>query len=152
MNRNKIDFLKELKKDSMKSITEKNNADNVDLKTINSISDSSNNPPQNNVYYINTLIKDKKFRIYCGDGRQKLRWLTDCAILKYESYYGGSCGIAYGIKLENGNLTDLEETINTILKFNENVWVLLKEEYMVYQEEVTKRNNIMNIQQNITTK
>ena len=37
-------------------------------------------------YYINVLIKEKKFRIYCGDGRQKLRWLTDVCILKYEKW------------------------------------------------------------------
>lgn len=43
------------------------------------------------------------------------------------------------MKLENGNLCDLNETINTVLHNNENVWVLLKEEYDVYQEELRKK-------------
>jgi len=79
-------------------------------------------------YYINVLIKEKKFRIYCGDGRQKLRWLTDVCILKYDKSLGGKCnlGIAYGMKLENGNLCDLDEIINTVLKKNEFVWILMK--------------------------
>jgi hypothetical protein len=47
--------------------------------------------------------------------------------------------MAYGMKLENGNLCDLNDTINTVLHNNENVWVLLKEEYDVYQEELRKK-------------
>ncbi len=43
------------------------------------------------------------------------------------------------MKLENGNLCDLNDTINTVLHNNENVWVLLKEEYDVYQEELRKK-------------
>ncbi len=35
-------------------------------------------------------------------------------------------GIAYGLKLENGNLCDLDEIINTVLKKGEFVWVLMK--------------------------
>ena len=46
----------------------------------------------NEDYYINVLLKEKKFRIYCGDGRQKLRWLTDVSILKYDRAIGGKCG------------------------------------------------------------
>jgi len=85
------------------------------------------------------LLKDKKFKVFCGEGRQKLRWLTDVVIHKFERYFGGTCGMAYGMKLENGNLCDLNDIINTILHRNENVWVLLKEEYDVYQEELRRK-------------
>jgi len=50
-------------------------------------------------YQINVLLKDKKFKIYCGEGNQKLRWLTDVVIHKYERYHGVNCGI-YSIKKE----------------------------------------------------
>ena len=82
-------------------------------------------------FFVNVLIRGKKFRQYCGDGHQKIRWLTDCAIFKYES--GGNkkknCGIAYGLKNENGDLCDLESTIASCLTNGANVLVLLKEEY-----------------------
>ena len=82
-------------------------------------------------FFVNVLIRGKKFRQYCGDGHQKIRWLTDCAIFKYEN--GGNkkknCGIAYGLKNENGDLCDLENTIASCFTNGANVLVLLKEEY-----------------------
>ena len=89
-------------------------------------------------FYVNVLIKDQKFKIYCGSGNQTIRWLTDNAIFKYEYYYGGKCGLAFGLKLENGNLCDLREIINTILKNEANAWVLLKEEFDLYTHNVTE--------------
>ena len=82
-------------------------------------------------FFVNILIRGKKFRQYCGDGHQKIRWLTDCAIFKYEN--GGNkkknCGIAYGLKNENGDLCNLNDTIASCLTNGANVLVLLKEEY-----------------------
>jgi hypothetical protein len=92
--------------------------------------------------WINVLIRDQKFKIYCGQGNQNIRWLTDVAIFRYENQTGTTCGLAFGLKLENGNMCDLQETINTILKKDENVWILLKEEYDIYQEEMQKMMNL----------
>ncbi len=89
-------------------------------------------------FYINVLIKDQKFRINVGSGNQTIRWLTDVAIYKYEYYYGGKCGIAYSLKLENGNTCDLKDIINTILKRETNVWILLKEEFDLYKEKLNE--------------
>ena len=96
-------------------------------------------------FFVNVLIRGKKFRQYCGDGHQKIRWLTDCAIFKYEN--GGNkkknCGIAYGLKNENGDLCDLESTIASCLTNGANVLVLLKEEYdaELRERERQKLNN-----------
>lgn len=81
--------------------------------------------------FANVLIKDKKFKIFCGDGRQKLRWLTDVAILKLQKLNEERISVAYGIKLENGEICNLNENIANSIKNNENVWVLLREEYDV---------------------
>ena len=116
MIKTKLDFLKELRKS--KSIVEEEHI---------------------SAFYCNVLIKDKKFKIFCGEGKQKLRWLTDVAIFKYKAYSGTSCGLAYYIKLEDGNICDLEEQIKDTLQNNENVWVLFKEEYDVYLEEMNKK-------------
>ena len=82
-------------------------------------------------YFVNVLIRDKKYRQYCGEGKQKIRWLTDCAIFKYENEYKRkkTCGIAYGLKNENGELCDLESKICDCLTNGAHVLVLLKEEY-----------------------
>lgn len=84
--------------------------------------------------YVNVLIKDKKFKIFCGDGRQKLRWLTDVAILKYQNLFTGKNGVAYGLKLENGEICNLNENIRDNIKNNENIWILLREEFEVFNE------------------
>jgi len=84
--------------------------------------------------YVNVLIKDKKFKIYCGDGRQKLRWLSDVAILKFQKSSEEKCSIAYGIKLENGEICNLNENIINNIRNNENVWILLREEYEVMHQ------------------
>ena len=76
------------------------------------------------------LFVKKKYRQYCGEGLQKIRWLTDCAIYKYENETKKTnLGIAYGLKNENGNLCDLNSRIIDNLENGANVLVLLKEEY-----------------------
>ena len=86
--------------------------------------------PQKPLFFVNILIREKKYRQYCGEGLQKIRWLTDCAIYKYENETKKSnIGVAYGLKNENGNLCDLDSRIIDNLENGANVLVLLKEEY-----------------------
>ena len=87
-------------------------------------------PKQKPLFFVNVLIREKKYRQYCGDGLQKIRWLTDCAIFKYENETKKSnLGVAYGLKNENGKLCDLDSRIIDNLENGANVLVLLKEEY-----------------------
>jgi hypothetical protein len=114
--KSKLDFIKELR--SSKSIATEEASDSI---------------------YCNVFIKDKKFRIYCGQGKQKLRWLTDVAIYNYKAYSGQICGLACFVKLEDGNICELEEVIKDTVKSNENVWVMFKEEYEVYTDQLNKK-------------
>lgn len=157
MVKNKVDFLKDLRdnkdKDSEKNkekiqsqeITENiiyEEGEFIEQQNNTNTNSTKHNNQQHliqNDFFINVLVKDKKFKIFCGDGNQKLRWLSDVAIFKYESYNESLCGLAYSIKLENGSLCDLNDSINMVLHNNENVWVLLKEEYEVYQEDLMKK-------------
>jgi len=85
---------------------------------------------QKPLFFVNILIREKKYRQYCGEGQQKIRWLTDCAIYKYEKETKKTnLGVAYGLKNENGNLCDLNSRIIDNLENGANVLVLLKEEY-----------------------
>lgn len=104
---------------------------NLDLNNNLQSKDSINQ----NQYLINVLIKEKTFKIFSGSGNQKVRWLTDAAILKYETIYRNCCGLAFGVKLENGQTCDLDKKINEVLKPNENVWVLLREEYTAFKDD-----------------
>lgn len=112
----------------------------IDGNTMNDLKNKINKV-NNMEIYINVLIRDKKFRQYCGVGQQKLRWLTDCAIFKYENAndHKIQCGVAYGLKTETGELCDLNNTIASTLQNGANVMVLLKEEYEVEIEERKKR-------------
>ena len=91
------------------------------------------------LFFVNILIREKKYRQYCGEGLQKIRWLTDCAIYKYENETKKTnLGIAYGLKNENGNLCDLNSRIIDNLENGANVLVLLKEEYESERRERKK--------------
>jgi len=94
--------------------------------------------------YINVLVKEKNFRIYCGSGKQKLRWLSDCAIYKYEKSNedAGKCGLAYSMKLENGNICDLDDIICSVLENDAYVWILFKQEFEFYQDKLIEEVKI----------
>ena len=94
---------------------------------------------QKPLFFVNILIREKKYRQYCGEGLQKIRWLTDCAIYKYENETKKTnLGVAYGLKNENGNLCDLNSRIIDNLENGANVLVLLKEEYESEMKERQK--------------
>ena len=96
-------------------------------------------PKQKPLFFVNILIREKKYRQYCGEGLQKIRWLTDCAIYKYENETKKTnLGVAYGLKNENGNLCDLNSRIIDNLENGANVLVLLKEEYESEMKERKK--------------
>jgi hypothetical protein len=38
--------------------------------------------------YCNVIIKSKSFKIYCGEGKQKLSWLSDTILFLYDKNYG----------------------------------------------------------------
>ena len=120
MRQSKVDFLKELRE-----FKENEHHENLEKGAI----------------YVNVHLKDQKFKIYCGEGQQKIRWLTDVAIFQYKKVTDKQLGIAYSVKTENGSLCNLDDRICDVIGSNENVWVLLKEEYDVYLEEQTKRQS-----------
>ena len=106
---------------------------NKEMKSSGEIKEEKEEMDDDEPFYVTILIREKSFRQFCGRGHQKLRWLTDCAIFKYENSSdkrnSSSLGIAYGLKSETGELCNLEHTIAEELTNNANVMVLLKEEY-----------------------
>lgn len=75
---------------------------------------------------IEVHIKDKQFQINCGDGLQKVKWLGDVAIFRHSHFYTQINSTTKGIKLENGEMIDLNAIISSSLAENTHVWVVLK--------------------------
>lgn len=41
---------------------------------------------------VNVHIRDEMFGVQCGSGGQKVRWLSDVAIHRYEHFFGIDTG------------------------------------------------------------
>ena len=63
---------------------------------------------------VNVHVRDQEFPIFCGQGSQRIRWLADVALYRYENFMGTGVvtGLAQGLRFENGDLIDMEERIN----------------------------------------
>ena len=77
---------------------------------------------------IEVHIKDKQFTINCGDGLQKLKWLGDVAIFRFDQFYSTNTGTTKGIRYENGTMLNMNEIIKDVLTDQSHVWVVLKED------------------------
>ena len=61
---------------------------------------------------VNVHVRDQQFPVFCGTGTQRVRWLSDVALHRYEHFNGGSVpGLAKGMRFENGELIDMDTVI-----------------------------------------
>ena len=67
--------------------------------------------------HVNVHVRDQMFPVFCGQGTQRVKWLSDVALHRYESFNSTSDpGLAKGMRFENGELLDLESMINDKIK------------------------------------
>ncbi len=78
------------------------------------------------------------FPIFCGSGSQKVRWLSDVALHRYEHFFGVDPGLAKGMRFENGQLIDMDFIISDKLEEETHVWVILKEDLALMESEQNK--------------
>ena len=54
--------------------------------------------------HVNVHVRDQIFPIFAGHGAQRVRWLSDVALHRYETFKGtsGDPGLAKGMRFENG--------------------------------------------------
>eukprot|EP00274_Cyanoptyche_gloeocystis_P007138 CAMPEP_0196665834 /NCGR_PEP_ID=MMETSP1086-20130531/62728_1 /TAXON_ID=77921 /ORGANISM="Cyanoptyche gloeocystis , Strain SAG4.97" /LENGTH=73 /DNA_ID=CAMNT_0042002789 /DNA_START=87 /DNA_END=305 /DNA_ORIENTATION=+ len=67
-------------------------------------------------------VKEKTILVQCGDGTQRIRWLGNVGIARYDSHNGLELGIPKGVALEDGTLMDMNQQINTRLADDQHVW------------------------------
>ena len=73
-------------------------------------------------------IKDKIFPLSCGEGGQKIKWIADAAVVRYEHFYAPLSVNPLAVSTENGSQLDLEHTIRDTLNSGDNVWIMFKED------------------------
>ena len=86
---------------------------------------------------VNVHVRDQMFPVFCGQGTQRVRWLTDVALHRYEHFngVGSDPGLAKGMRFENGDLIDLDYTVSDKVNHDEHVWVILKEDLALMEAE-----------------
>ena len=72
-------------------------------------------------------IKSKVVAISCGDGLQPVRWLANVGMARYDDAQGRSLGTPVAVKLENGALLGLGQSlVEAGLVDMQHVWVVFK--------------------------
>jgi len=66
--------------------------------------------------------------IQCGEGGQRIRWLGDVAIFRFDYFFGQNTGTCKGLRFENGTLLRMDDIINEQLQDDAHIWVILKED------------------------
>ena len=89
-----------------------------------------------NTMKVTVHVRDQHFEVFCGGGTQKIRWLSDVALHRYEHFHNQDPGLAKGMRFENGTLIDMDLTICDKLQDNDqHVWVILKEDLALMEAE-----------------
>ncbi len=66
----------------------------INLKKKNIISNLKQSEISTDIY-LDVSIQNKNYKIFCGDGKKKLRWLIDVVIHKYDERYALETGNIY---------------------------------------------------------
>ena len=56
-------------------------------------------------------VREKAFNIQCGDGGQRISWLGNVGISRYDRKNGMEVGIPMDIRLENGTRLNMDDLI-----------------------------------------
>jgi len=87
---------------------------------------------------INVHVRDQEFVVFCGQGNQKVRWLSDVALHRYEHFHNSDPGLAKGMRFEDGDLLNMDIAIcetEKLLEPDVHVWVILKEDWALLEAE-----------------
>ena len=91
---------------------------------------------------INVHVRDQYFTVFCGAGNQKIRWLSDVALHRYQHFHSQDPGLAMGMRFENGNEINMEKTIFHELQTESHVWVILKEDKALEEADPAMRGHL----------
>merc|ERR1719465_45768 len=73
-------------------------------------------------------VREKTFVVSCGDGGQRVSWLANVGIVRYdEKTKGMELGAPRGVRLEDGTKLNMDDVVCTQLNDGADVWVVLKD-------------------------
>jgi hypothetical protein len=76
------------------------------------------------------------YTIHCGEGSQKIRWLAEVACHRYDPNYLFELGPIADVKLKEGKLLNLDDTISATIPDGTHLYVQLMEDVFA-QEKLT---------------
>lgn len=56
--------------------------------------------------FVHLHVRDKTVLVACGDGTQKIRWLANVGVARYDDNFGKSLGPPRGLQRESGKACD----------------------------------------------
>merc|ERR1712032_1001613 len=78
---------------------------------------------------IRVHVREKTYTVSCGDGGQRISWLANVGIVRYDDKTKGmELGPPRGVRLKNGTSLNVDDVVCVRLTDGEEVWVLLKED------------------------
>jgi hypothetical protein len=87
-------------------------------------------------------VKDKVMSIPVGEGAQRIKWLGDVSVLRYDNMYGMITGTPKGIRYENGTFLDLNAIISESVQDDQHVWIVLQEDMEAIDAEARKKKRM----------
>lgn len=74
------------------------------------------------------------YPVNCGVGSQKIRWLADVAIHRFDPEYAFGTGVVHELRMENGVLLNMRGTISDELQDDVHVFVQLFDDWNLQQK------------------
>ena len=72
-------------------------------------------------------VRDKVIPVECGEGTQKISWLANVGLARFDSNFGRSLGAPRGVQKEGGVNCDMNARIVDTLERDQHVFVLLSD-------------------------
>ena len=97
---------------------------------------------------IHVHIRDQTFEVECGQGRQRVQWLGDVAVHRYEHFFGVNTGVCRALRFEDGSPIDVHGIISDKLPEETHVWVVLKDDIIAELKDESNpgRNTSYNLE------
>jgi hypothetical protein len=72
-------------------------------------------------------VRDKIITVEVGAGTQKIKWLANVGVARYDSSFGRSLGAPRGVQKEGGHMCDPTASVNSVLENEQHCFVVLND-------------------------
>ena len=72
-------------------------------------------------------VRDKIITVEVGAGTQKIKWLANVGVARYDGSFGRSLGAPRGVQKEGGHMCDPTASVNSVLENEQHCFVVLND-------------------------